>query len=181
MLIEAQWQMFEQHLMGCGHRCTAVLSPQFLDDSRLTGTGANRARSSHNSFMTMLVEHGILGGIFYVSLVLWVVRSIIKLRRQLKDYKGLLATLLSAVAAMLVAIIVGDLFVDYVLQEVRMWAIGLLMATLSLAERVTATEGAGESAAAVAATERKVPVVSGSPSALAPPASSSAQARVAGR
>jgi hypothetical protein len=41
-LIEAQWRMFLEHLLGCGHRCTAVLSPQFLRDRLLTGQGGEQ-------------------------------------------------------------------------------------------------------------------------------------------
>ena len=133
VLIAAQWQMFQQHPLGCGHRCTAVLSPKFLDDSRLTGEGAQRARSSHNSVMTMLVEHGVLGGVAYFALLIWILRTLRELARKLKGREGFLPVFLPAIASILIAIAIGDCFVDYVLQEVRIWFVGILMAMVALA------------------------------------------------
>ena len=133
VLVKAQWQMFFAHPFGCGHRCTAVLSPEYLDDSRLTGQGKQRARSSHNSFMTMLVEHGVVGALFYVALLVWIYRSVRFLARKLKGQETFLAAFMPAIAAIMAALTIGDLFVDYVLQEVRMWFVAILMVCVSLA------------------------------------------------
>lgn len=133
-LIEAQWRMFKEYPFGCGHRCTAVLSPDFLDDSALTGTGENRARSSHNTAMTMLVEQGIPGLVLYLMLLIWIFRAIRTVRRRLHHQVGFLPTLFPAIASILGAITLGDLFVDYLKLEVRLWFIGILTALLSMTE-----------------------------------------------
>ena len=131
-LVQAQWRMFLQHPFGCGHRCTAVLSRQFLPDSELTGVGAQRARSSHSTPMTMLVEHGVLGFLLYLLLVIWLVRSVLALNRLLRDEEGLLPMLLPAIAGLTAGILVGDLFVDYLILEVRVWFIAIVMVMLNM-------------------------------------------------
>lgn len=132
VVIEAQWQMFQEHPMGCGHRCTAFLSPYYLADEHLTGKGEERARSSHNTFMSLLVEQGILGAAFYFALVLWIVSKILALRRSLTGEDGFLACVYPAVAASLIAVFIGDLFVDYLKLEVRIWFLAFLMVLFKL-------------------------------------------------
>lgn len=127
VLLKAQWQMFLDHPAGCGHRCTATLSSYYLADEFLTGTGERRARSSHNTFMSLLVEQGLPGAIFYFAYLFWLYRSIIRLRRTLISRQDFLATLLPAVTAVLCAVTLGDMFVDYAKSEVRIWFVALLM------------------------------------------------------
>jgi O-antigen ligase len=145
VLVEAQWRMFRGHPFGCGHRCTATLSPSYLDDSMLTGEGETRARSSHNTIMTMLVEQGIPGGAFYLLLLWWVASKLRVLARELRNKDGLLATMFPAVAAIVAAILVGDLFVDYLLFEARFWFVAITMVMLDLVARtgeISALQGA---------------------------------------
>lgn len=131
-VIDAQWSMFEAYPMGCGHRCTATLSRQYLDDIYLVRTGDELARSSHNTFMTMLVEQGIFGALFYVVAAVWVGRKIVALRRSLAGRDDFLASIYPAVAASLVAVFVGDMFVDYLKLEVRFWFLAFLMVIIKL-------------------------------------------------
>lgn len=132
VVIKAQWKMFRAHPMGCGHRCTAVLSPRYLDDKYLTGTGANRARASHNVFMTLLVEQGIPGAIFYVLLLSWGLKNVWMLARRFRGEDGFLAQVFPATAGILGAITVGDLFVDFLKFEARLWYIAVLMLLLTM-------------------------------------------------
>jgi O-antigen ligase len=131
-LIQAQLGMFAAYPLGCGHRCTAVLSKQFLDDSLLTGTGEQRARASHNTIMTMMVEHGIPGLMLYLMLLLWLYRSVVSLIRSQRDRSGFLPTLIPAIAGVTAAIIVGDFFVDYLILECRAWLIAVIMVMLNM-------------------------------------------------
>jgi len=108
VIIQAQWKMFEAHPLGCGHRCTATLSPSYIDDRYLTGGDESRARSSHNTYMTMLVEHGVLGGIFGALFVFWVLRRLYQLYGRLKHDDGFLGQIFPSVAAVLGAILIGD-------------------------------------------------------------------------
>ena len=127
VLIDAQWQMFTDHPLGCGHRCTATLSPMYLEDRYLTGKEGNRARSSHNTFMTLLVEQGILGVVLYALLLIWIARTTFRLRRNLYQSIGLIPNTYAATVAILGAITVGDMFVDYLKFETRVWFLAILM------------------------------------------------------
>ena len=131
-LVEAQWRMFLDHPFGCGHRCTATLSRAFLPEWELTGPEGARARSSHSTVMTMLVEHGIPGFLLYLMLVVWVVRSLWTLIRSQAKRDGFLAMLVPGIAGAMGALFVGDLFVDYLILEVRLWLIAVLMAMLGM-------------------------------------------------
>lgn len=131
-IIESQWRMFQAHPLGCGHRCTALLSPYYIDDRYLTGEGEERARASHNTFMSLLVEQGIPGALFYLALGAWIVGKILALRRSLVGDDGFLACIYPAVAGSLVAVFIADLFVDYLKLEVRIWLLAFLMVLFKL-------------------------------------------------
>lgn len=140
-IVKAQWRMFVDHPLGCGHRCTAVLSPSYLPNKDLTGSGENRARASHSTVMTLLVEHSIPGVLLYALLAAWLYRRLAFLVRTYRNQEGLMPTLVPAIAAMAAALFVGDQFVDELLLEVRFWMIGIVMVMLKLtAERVQAVQ-----------------------------------------
>jgi len=132
VLIEAQFEMFGEYPMGCGHRCTAILSPAYLEDEFLSSGEGRRARSSHNTFMSLLVEQGIPGALFYILMLIWIARLTFRLRRRMRCSSGLLPIVYAAVVAILGAITVGDLFVDYLKFEARFWFVGLLMVLVKL-------------------------------------------------
>src|SRR5690606_14921328 len=123
----AQWEMFKAYPMGCGHRCTATLSPQYMDDQYLTGPPGNRGRSSHNTFMSTLVEQGIPGAFLYVMMALWTGLKILSVWKTSRNAKDSIPMIFPAVAAVLTITIVADLFVDYLKLEVRIWFIALLL------------------------------------------------------
>jgi O-antigen ligase len=155
VLAQAQLDMSREYPLGCGSRCTDVLSPQFLPETQLDSQGR---RSSHNTFLTMLVEQGIPGALLYVGMVLWVLASLRSVARsQPISSESAAATLFPAVAGSLVAIIVGDLFVQYPKFEIRFWFLTLGMVLLGM---VTARSGAPESAS-TAATHPADPAVDG--------------------
>lgn len=144
VLIAAQWRMFQSRPAGCGHRCTAILSPSYLEAKYLSrqGRGENAARSSHNTLMTMLVEHGVPGFFFYVLGMYWMFRRILDLWKTYRYRETFFATLLPAVAATLAAITVGDMFVDYLKFEARIWFIGILLVMLNLSHERQQTDEA---------------------------------------
>lgn len=129
-IIGAQWRMFQSHPLGCGHRCTAVLSPSYLEDKYLTSDSGGRVRSSHNTFMTLLVEQGVPGAAFYIAMLLWMWVAFHRLWRGFSETKSSAATLYPAVASTLLAIAVGDMFVDYLKFEVRIWFVGIVLVLL---------------------------------------------------
>ncbi len=137
VLIEKQWDMFKAKPLGHGHRGTAYLSPAYLADQYLTGSAGSRGRSSHNTFMTMLVEHGLIGAAVYVAIVLWMIKSLRALWRRVRGTDGFFAVLVPTVAAILGCVTISDMFVDYVKLEVRLWFIAILMVMVDLSRKST--------------------------------------------
>lgn len=130
-IISAQIKMSKAHPLGCGHMCTTVLSPSYIEERFLTGG----FRASHNTFMTMLVDHGIVGAAFYVLMLVWIYRSLREVGRRLKSDDSFLATAFPAIAGVLAAITIGDLFVQYPKFEARFWFVSLLIVVLHLSGR----------------------------------------------
>lgn len=127
VLMEAQGRMFSAYPFGCGHRCTAVLSPMYLDDMYLSGPAESRGRASHNTFMSLLVEQGVVGAGFYIVSLIWIARALGRARQRAEGQGGLLSTFVPSLAAAFAAIVVGDMFVDYLKIEVRIWFIAMLV------------------------------------------------------
>ena len=135
-IVKGQLQMFELHPFGCGAMCTNILSPQFIPSQYLVGG----QRSSHNTFMSMLVNHGVPGGILYLLLLVWIYRTLRRAARYSAASSGdtegerFAAVILPALAAVMVAIVVGDLFVEYPKLEARVWFVALLISYVHLRE-----------------------------------------------
>jgi len=127
-MIKAQLNMAKQCPLGCGHRASEVLSPQFLDPQYLTGAGF---RSSHNVFMTLLVEQGIPGVIIFLLIVKWTGASLRRLKRETARSDATVeqntrAVHAAAIGGSLVVVLVGGLFADFSKCEVQIWMIALL-------------------------------------------------------
>jgi O-antigen ligase len=126
-IMEAQLRMARSRPLGCGHMCTTVLSPSYLD-ARFLAAGESRA--SHNTFLTMLVDHGIPGAVFYIAMLVWAIRQLRELHKlstSTDDVDRSMVLLLPAVAAVFASITIGDLFVQYPKLEVRVWFAAILL------------------------------------------------------
>lgn len=125
-IIRAQWQMFSSHPAGCGHMCTTVLSPSYLGSGHLVEGG----RASHNTFMSMLVDHSLPGAAVYLLMVLWTFTSVSTLLGRFRGADGLIPCVIPAIAGSLGAIFIADMFVQYIRLEVRFWFIALVIVLL---------------------------------------------------
>jgi O-antigen ligase len=132
-ILHAQIRMFRDHPFGCGHHCTMTLSPSYLGKEDLDSESGQRA--SHNTMMSMLVEHGIVGGVYYMLLWIWIYLTVRKLRRGRAALSPLMLTLTTGVFAALAAQLIADQFVPYVRYEVRFWMFTVLMVMVNLAAR----------------------------------------------
>jgi len=130
-IVAAQWRMFQGRPFGCGHMCTTVLSPSYIDASLLSGG----ARASHNTFMTMLVDHGIVGVTFYVAMLVWLVRSLLVMRQRVAGRSDFSSLVLPAIAGVVFAITVGDMFAQYPKFEARIWFVSVVLVLLHFTER----------------------------------------------
>ncbi len=156
LLMNAQLEMFATNPMGCGHRCTATLSRYYLDDAYLTGKGELRARSSHNTFLTLLVEQGIPGVVIYVLLLYWILRTALRLHGTMRTSSRMLAATYAATVSVLGAITVGDLFVDYLKFELRIMFIALLIVIDQLAASEVKDAAPNEKSAKDASAEHRL-------------------------
>lgn len=141
IIYQAQVRMALDYPMGAGHRGTATLSPFYLDERWLTtqggGEGAVAQRSSHNTFMTTLVEQGFPGAMLFIALILWWLGSIVRLRRLIDkaDVDPDVVTLGGAIAGGLMVVMVAGSATDYLLAEVQFWLFAALVSALQLGER----------------------------------------------
>src|SRR6185436_16072732 len=77
--------------------------------------------SSHNTFLTALVEQGIPGAILFTWLVLWGLRTIHRLRGPLYQSDPHLATLTATTVAALAVVFVAGNTADFLLVEIQFW------------------------------------------------------------
>lgn len=147
VVAEAQLKMFANYPWGTGHKGTAFLSPAYLDAKWLTrGTGgpdAQPIRSSHNTFLTLLVEQSIPGIVAYLSLVVWGIRSVLQMRRLQRTAMNVHLRYGGAAAAALGVVFAAGVFTDYLMAEVQIWMLALLAQSLA---QVRAAEAATEAA-----------------------------------
>lgn len=152
VIIDAQWRMAADHPMGAGHRGTATLSTTYLDREWLTGAGQDpdAVRSSHNTFMTALVEQGVFGALVYLMIVVWILGAMLRLRRQRQHPQfAELVTLAAGCCACLAVVYVAGQTADYLLAEVQFWMFAALTASLRMIEgRTEPLARAGARAAA---------------------------------
>jgi O-antigen ligase len=147
VIIKAQWQMFKKYPMGAGHRGTAVLSPQYIDQmylarSRVNGKQVFGQRSSHNTFMTTLVEQGFPGAVMWIWLWLWIAKSLRRAKERSEDLAATeRATLVAAIGGGLAMVFVAGQFVDYLKVEIQIWLLVLLAVMLQL-QRLAAAQTA---------------------------------------
>jgi len=123
IIMGAQLRMFRDHPMGTGHRGTGVLSARYLDERWLTrGPSGIASVSSHNTFLTTLVEQGVPGAALFIWLTAWTLLAILRMRQhQAPQVAPDLTTLMSTIAGALAAIFVAGFTVDFLLAEVQYW------------------------------------------------------------
>lgn len=135
ILIEAQAKMAAHFPHGTGHRGTAVLSPLYLEERWLTRERGEpeeeAARASHNTFMTLLVEQGIVGAILYFWVSLWGVLVVLRLKASIWRRLPLdLVAPATACAAGIAVVWTAGQFADYLKTEVQIWLFAMLAVTL---------------------------------------------------
>lgn len=132
----AQWQMFLDYPLGCGHKGTAVLSPLYLDSKWLTRshTGEGPAeRASHNTFFTALTEQGIVGAMLFSALVLWVLLAALRiflLRHRVEDPTQ--PVVAAGLCGGVMVVLVAGIGTDYLMAEVQFWFLAGLVSALRL-------------------------------------------------
>ena len=138
-LAKAQIQMVSDYPLGAGHRGTRILSTRYLAREHLTTNqhGEGAARSSHNTYLAVLVDQGPLGLLLYAWLILgsfWILRKTLKLNRnpdrreeqyELECYRMGLAGALTVIAT-------AGMFSNYLKAEVFVWTVSLILVLKNL-------------------------------------------------
>lgn len=109
---------------GAGGRSFVYLSPQYISADRLTGSGI---RASHNTFLLILVEQGIIGLLLYLYFISELFRGLFKARIELFHKSvyfstlptefSLLYALLIATTSSLAGMVVSSFFIDRLYYE----------------------------------------------------------------
>jgi len=136
VLLQAQLRMFVDHPMGTGHRGTEALSTRYLDKRWLSSHrfDEERARSSHNTFMTTLVEQGIPGAALFVWLTLWTLLALLRMRGlEMQHGDPNITTLAATIVSALAVIFVTGNTADFLLAEVQFWLFATLVSILQFA------------------------------------------------
>jgi O-antigen ligase len=71
-IARGQVEMFKDApLLGHGHKGTLLLSPIYIAPEYLTrsGSGEQSGRASHNYFLSLLVDHGLVGASFILLII----------------------------------------------------------------------------------------------------------------
>jgi hypothetical protein len=136
---KAQLLMFLDHPIGTGHRGTVVLSTRYLDAKWLTldksGNPDSAARSSHNSFLSALVEQGFIGAVLFICYVFWLVGAMLRVRRLGRaGADPQLITMAAAMCAAQSVVFVAGNTADYLMAEVQFWMYAGLVSSLAMAE-----------------------------------------------
>jgi len=130
LIAQAQLRMFQDNALGHGFQGTMALSPYYMPRELLTMTGSGEAgRSSHNTFLTALVEQGIPGAILYWFAVIWAVKLILSFRKD--DVVVYLYVMM--VAGGLAMLFISGQFVDYLKAEMMIYCFALLAGLKELA------------------------------------------------
>lgn len=153
VIFEAQLRMAAEYPHGSGYRGTVVLSPNYIDREWLTvakgGDESTAARASHNTFLTTLVEQGLPGAIIFITLVLWTLARVLRIRHlNARGADPEVTTLAAACCGALVVVFVAGVAADYLMAEVQFWLFAALVSALQLSEASTGRRGAPVAAAA---------------------------------
>lgn len=124
----------ENPIFGYGHRGTLQLSPQYMDDSLLTGKGGSRVRGSHNLTMTVLVDHGLIGIVFYYGGMMLILFKALSYRKEILTSEDPIYIILVGSILGLVCMIVTSQFANSMKLEIDIWCIAMCSVLLSWLE-----------------------------------------------
>jgi O-antigen ligase len=137
VIAQANWKMALDYPLGVGHRGNEILSPGYVSAEYLTPQTGTRA--AHNTFLAILVDHGIPGAILFVGFALWALVSVwrvirldsVRLDTQLRIYAA-------AIGPALLSCFVAGQFSNFLEAEIQVWLAGLMVVLTNLiVERAT--------------------------------------------
>jgi hypothetical protein len=134
VIINAQFEMFKSYFfIGGGHRTTLLLSPDYIPKEYLTKTAIGGVRGSHNLTMSILADHGVIGGMILFTLVLGAIRQGVKISRNVEIDKNLRLISLGAAGA-LVGVMASSQFANSKVMEITIWMIAFITIIKNVSE-----------------------------------------------
>jgi hypothetical protein len=141
-ILDAQWRIFLDHPFGGGHRTTTALSYNYIDEIYHSAQGG---RSSHNTFMSALVDQGFIGFLLWTSLLWALVRRVRWIRAQANNSPELL-WLNATLAAGVTVVTVAGMFYPLERLEAYVWLISLTCAAVSFTSTSASAAGSPDPA-----------------------------------
>jgi len=134
VVIRKQLEMVKAYPFGAGHKGTAALSYQYIDEE-YQSRGAGRGRSSHNTIMSSLVDQGIPGIIIWLWIWLSLASKSLSIRKWCHVSERKEECWLNAgISGGLAVIFVAGMFSPQIKAESFVWYIALLCSLFQLSE-----------------------------------------------
>lgn len=132
IIIDAQIAIAKRYPLGGGHQTTTALSDQYIPVEYHSSAGG---RSSHNTFMSALVDQGIPGFILWICILLSLIRRsryVRKVANQIVDpYLGWIN---ASVMAGIAVVSVAGMFAPYIKAEIYIWLLSLMCCLYGIAK-----------------------------------------------
>jgi O-antigen ligase len=133
IIIKSQYDMFKDSpLFGVGHRGTLILSPFYVPKAYRAQNTKNKQgntyRASHNFIMAVLVDHGLIGGLLYFSVILSCLYRVRKIYKANIDEEELITikTLFIGLGLSLFCLMVAGLGSNNKVLEIDIWLYALI-------------------------------------------------------
>ena len=118
-VIKDQWRMAVDYPFGTGHKGTTELSFRYIAEEYWSNVGG---RSSHNSFMSALVDHGFLGFFIWCAMTWKLItkcREVVKWARLKGDVQ--LNWLAATIFGVMTVVWTGGMFAPFLKAEILIW------------------------------------------------------------
>lgn len=130
VIVKAQIEMFkEAPLLGHGHKGTLLLSPIFVPPEFLSrsASGVQAARASHNYFLSLLVDHGLIGASIIVLIIYQCLSPLRSLSRaRLEGKENDIRILLMGLMMGLLCLMIAGMSSDHKNSETSIWFFALI-------------------------------------------------------
>jgi O-antigen ligase len=134
VIIRAQWEMFKDSpVLGYGHQGTLLLSPMYVSEEYMTsgrtsGGDVVRVRASHNLLFALMVDHGLIGTLIYLSIMTVAMLKLLKINRKIAESESqeLLKVLIMGLCLSLMLVWIAGMGINNKVLEIDIWLYALI-------------------------------------------------------
>ncbi len=134
VIISAQWEMFKDSpILGYGHQGTLLLSPAYISEDYMASGSTDdgeivHVRASHNLLFSLMVDHGLIGALIYISVMAVAMSKLLKIKR--KEVEGnskeLLKVLILGLCFSLMLVWLAGMGTNNKVLEIDIWLYALI-------------------------------------------------------